>query len=139
MIPIAWNSPFLVNILRPGGGLDKVYKDYIFYKLDKDELILTCRTMIKNRANYKSNRPEVKSRSDAVTIYFEVPGAIEQVPEIIKKLSPSHIRISNDIMSLILYSSGFGKLVLHVNIEAVPDDRYYGNKMLAEGLWMEER
>lgn len=136
MIPLAWNSPFLVRTLVPGGGLDRVYKNYIFHKLDRDELVSACRTIIKNRVNYKSNRPEVKSRSDAVKIYFEVPGVAEQLPEVIRKLEPSYIKIADDSMSLVLYSSGFGSLVLCVYLEGVTGD---GDKMLSEGLWMTEQ
>lgn len=133
MIPIAWNSPFLRGCMS--GGINHIYKQFIFHKVNNQELLSTCRMMIRDRINYKSNRPDVKSRPDVTTIFFEVPGASDQVPEIINKLKPSYISITDNGMMIVLYS-GLGRLALHVYPEGV---KGRGDKMLTEGLWMIER
>lgn len=107
-------------------------KDLVVNRADHVELLKACREILANRANYKSNRPDLKF--DSGEIYIDLTANSESIdlPAIIRQLHPSAIIFYKDRLQIIIYGGYF-----HFAIVAFPEGNMgFGKKKLIDGLWL---
>ena len=108
----------------------------LLYKTDHQELLVACREVMKNRRTYHVNTSRHKAEDSQETY---INPANEKLPEIIRKLEPRDIYVTETKIILELHGgfAHYGIFAVPKELEEDEDARHHGSGpiKLIDGLW----